>query len=841
MTKSRWIALLALAPLAALTARYADAAQQSVEDWKTRLSAHPILGKLNSVANETFAPVAIVVNEPQSGARRGYEANVVSENGPWLKALRAWFETHYAQPFSLPRRADREPDVVVILWSKDHYAPYAAQVKSPGFYAPEGAQYDQELAAVVTYQYGGMLAAPHWKRLPMMACYVQSLLDAHKASPGVQLPFFLKDGLGSYLGYAMGQTPGEFDEARKPDLKMLEDQVRMAHDSGVRRMRTLAIEDLFEPTTLAECRKKIVARVGAAAERLVKEPDQYESLHIQAWTFVHFLFEANGGKYRKPFDAYLESALKGDASAAAFRKALGGADLAVLDNEYYAWLFDTAHALIPNFNPDERALPAGGKIDPKAAPAPAASADPSSVAIGPGEIEAAHAALLIDIRAGKLEDSAIALESLRNRAGAAKFQGQIDRELVRVRKLIMARDQHLGDIAKGGKIFYEVGGKRSAFKVKSIADGRIILEDNKQGLAYIEIAKLTPYELAKDFSKSLSSGPDGWIKAYAFLLAGDDKAVKMLKGADGDGAALREDAESFYQRALALGEAANELNKLASRGPANDTASAKAIVESVSALCKDHRDDELVKKRLPALQLLAELSFDRMFEPSMTAEASNGKCEMLPDGRVKLTYEFDKKGELADFTPDHEYFKSWRSSLGDRAVAPAPSAEIAQGGLQMKGAACLRHAWEFVAPIKVTYEVGFQGLNEDPKRTPLFAVGALDDRAENFVWCQGFGSLFANHVPKRFVKSDGVSSNRAIEEGSNTKLELAVADGKITTRENGEVVKEAAGAPHTAGGVFLFVHSDPTVVFERLVIEAKPDTTAVRRAWVKRKLAEIGF
>lgn len=841
MTKARWIALLALAPLAALVASTAEAAQQSVGEWKTRLSAHPVLGKLNSAANEDSAPVAIVVNEPQPGARKGYEANVVNENGPWLRALRAWFEAHYAKPFDLPRRADREPDVVVILWTKDNYAPYAAQLKSPGYFAPDGAQFDNELAAVVTYQYGGMLAAPHWKRLPMLSCYVQSLLDAHKVSAGVQLPFFLTDGLGAYLGYAMGQTPDDFGAPRKPDLKYLEDQVRMAHDTGVRRMRTLAIEDLFDPTTPAECRKKIIARVGAAAERLVKEKDQYESLHVQAWTFVHFLFEAGGGKYRAPFEAYLKSALKGDASAAAFRGALGGVNLATLENEYYAWMFDLAHALIPNFNPDERALPGGGKVDAGGAKASAEAMDPKSIALEPSEVEAAHAALLIDVREGRLEDAVIALEALHNRPGAVKFHLQIDRELVRVRKLIMARDTHLGELAKGGKLFREIGGKRVALKVRSIADGKLLLEDNKFDIAFIEIAKLTPYELAKDFSKALSSGPDGWAKAYAFILAGDDKGVKMLKGAEPDVVALREDAETFYPHALELGEAAHALQVLANSVAAADSTSAKEAVARVTELCTTHRELPLVEKRLPALQLLAELALDRIFDPKLLAESCNGKCDLLPDGRVRLSYSFDKPGELADFQPDHEYFKSWRGSLSDRTIPPSPGVELQKGALVLSGAACLRHAWEFVAPIKVTYEVGFQGLNEDPKRTPLFAVGVLDDRAENFIWCQGFGSLFANHAPKHFVKSDPVSASRSIEEGSNTKLELAVENGKITTREDGQVVKEATGAPHSAGGVFLFVHSDPKVVFESFTIEAEPDLAAVKRAWVKKRLGEIGF
>ena len=73
------------------------------------------------------------------------------------------------------------------------------------------------------------------------------------------------------------------------------------------------------------------------------------------------------------------------------------------------------------------------------------------------------------------------------------------------------------------------------------------------------------------------------------------------------------------------------------------------------------------------------------------------------------------------------------------------------------------------------------------------------------------------------------------------KARLEIADGKARSVESGAEVKQIEGVPHAGGGVFLFVHSDPLVVFSTLVIEGVPDMDALRDAWVARKLAALGL
>lgn len=147
-----------LAALSLGAAWSAAASPQSLEDWRARLANHPVLGKLVMVVNKDHEPVTILVNEPQPRTRQGFETPVTDSHGPWFVAMRRLFGRRYAEPFNLTRREGRELDPIVILWQLSDYAPYAKAVKDPGCFNAEGAHFDPELGAVVSFEYGAMNA-----------------------------------------------------------------------------------------------------------------------------------------------------------------------------------------------------------------------------------------------------------------------------------------------------------------------------------------------------------------------------------------------------------------------------------------------------------------------------------------------------------------------------------------------------------------------------------------------------------------------------------------------------------------------------------------------------------
>jgi hypothetical protein len=592
----------------------------------------------------------------------------------------------------------------------------------------------------------------------------------------------------------------------------------------------------------AEHRGALIKKVGPAAEKLIKAQDMAEIVHAHVWTLVHYLHEGENGKYRYALGTYLKSALSGDGSFAAFERAFPGVDVSALEGAYFTWLFEQCRVLAPSVALDPIALKGLGSAKPAAAAATGAgSFDMNKLALAEDAHEARHASVLGDIRAGRFEGAILELEELRKDPRIGDWGPRLDREIERCKAFLVLREKHFASLAASGdKFTFEHEGKKVTTKIKSVAEGKLFLDDNKAKLATLAIAELDPADVAKGFGKALGDLPEAWARWYPAVLAGDAKATKMIKGA-GPAAELKKDAEAWYPGALKLGEAVSLLQALVERGEPYDPAAAQACLDGIVELRTRHGDVEPVKERADSLHLLATVALRRLWTPDKISEATSAKVEPLPDGRVRLTYEFEAKGEVGDFHADHTYFGVWRANLTDRKVADKPSFTVERGALRVQGAACVRQRWSFADQLLVKYDVSFEGLDADTARTPLFALGICDDKQENFAWCQGFGSLYANDVRSKFVKTDSRQDNFAIQDGVVYPLEFELAAGTLTTRDNGEKVKEAAGVPHKSGGVFFYVHSDPFVLLERLVIEGKPDMATVEQAWVDRKLEQLAL
>lgn len=803
-----------------------------------RVKAQPVLGKLDYVRNVEHAPFELLYHRPGKEYADGFEAAMAKEHGPWLRAIADTFDADYAQPNGLRRRLDRATSTVVVLWMLKDYQPWLKDRPEPNGFS-DLALYDRALGATVVPEYGVPVQAPHWKRLPMLAQAVRGELDAFVRDANVQLPHWVAEGLSSYLASHEGPEPTSL---RKHflDKQLVEKVVLTMHDPGVRNSTLLPLRELFAVTSYPATRAALVKKYGPAVEKLIKPELAMKMVHGQSWALVMYLHEGAGGKYRAGFVKYLGSALAGDGSLAAFQKALPGVDVGALEAEFYAWLFEQYAAMFPGRKGDPLALkglgtPAG------AAGAQADASKPVDLAAALElDVPSAHAGLLFEIRRGRFESSIAELEKLRARPKVGAHAARLETEILRCRKFIALRDKHVGALAAaGGKLAFEHEGKKQSAKVKGMADGKVFLEENRAKLAALPLEALDPLELAKSFDKTLLEGPDGWARWYPAVLAGDPKALKALKLGEGADA-LRKDAEEFYPQMLANGAAVALLARVA-QGAGGDAAAAKAQFEALTELLAKHGETELVTQRKPVLREAGAAILAGVWEPSKASEATAAKFTALPDGRVRLSYDFQKKEQGDDFSADHGYYASWRATLSGTRAASKPVAQFGDGALRMTGAACVRHAWSFRTPVKIEYDVHFEGLSDDANRTPVFAVGACDDRRESFVWNQGFGSLLANEIAKRFLRSAPVTEGKPIESGIAYSLGLEIADGKVKSTESGSEVKQIEGLPHTGGGVFLFVHSDPLVVFSTLVIEGVPDMDALRDAWVARKLTALGF
>src|SRR5690606_24448483 len=110
--------------------------------------------------------------------------------------------------------------------------------------------------------------------------------------------------------------------------------------------------------------------------------------------------------------------------------------------------------------------------------------------------------------------------------------------------------------------------------------------------------------------------------------------------------------------------------------------------------------------------------------------ALKGKCEELPDGRTRLTYDFEDEAQLADFVRDDGHL-AWRREVIDEPEVANDEAKVRAGVLAVIGKPSLRHTLEFEAPVKVRYALEYPDLEADGRRILVMLLVGISSVAEN--------------------------------------------------------------------------------------------------------------
>jgi hypothetical protein len=144
-----------------------------------------------------------------------------------------------------------------------------------------------------------------------------------------------------------------------------------------------------------------------------------------------------------------------------------------------------------------------------------------------------------------------------------------------------------------------------------------------------------------------------------------------------------------------------------------------------------------------------------------------------------------------------------------------------------------------MSPISVHYEIGLTGVTSQ-KRSPVFMLCICDNHAEDFLACQGFGSLFVRDKATNNYKSDAIASSRPVQEGLVYQLDLALKETKATTKCDGTDVKALDAIPRRNGETFFWVDSEAPVLLHKLVIEGAPSLEVLKKKWLDHEIAVLG-
>lgn len=472
--------------------------------------------------------------------------------------------------------------------------------------------------------------------------------------------------------------------------------------------------------------------------------------------------------------------------------------------------------------------------------------DPRLLGLAAGDIDGRIGIALVRAREGDLDGALVALRAIAAPTVPEPYAGRIAREIERLAAVVALRDGWLAALAaKRGRIQLELGGQEVEAAVQRIEGGAIVLAPNKAGIASVPIAALRLEDILRGTAKrEFQAGSEPWARGYLALMAGDAKSEKLLAGDAPALRDLREDARVWIGDSVRAGRVARILATLAASPLPSSRAEGEAGVEHVRALMAD-RDLPSVAQRRALLARYAEASLAAAAGGMETRELVGGRFESAGDEGARLVYEFDQASEVRDFAKHAGYLAALHAESAPLALPEAEArVDVVDGRAVFAGPATWRLPVGFQAPLRVRYTLRFVAVEGAKTAPPSFDLLVCDDGRGGFVRATAFGAIQA--VDRSTGHTTEARSPDPIRYFDDRDYDVEVVhDGaRVSTRFAGEERAACHVGDAVAGDVVLIVHTHQRIAIERIEIVGRVETASIartRRAWIERRMVELGF
>jgi hypothetical protein len=585
----------------------------------------------------------------------------------------------------------------------------------------------------------------------------------------------------------------------------------------------------------------IRARAQALGLPVPREEEVRDSFARQAGLWWTYLLEGEGGRWQERSRVYVANAMAGRPERERLAQVFAGTELADLERGYLAWAHRTRLALQPWWPCPPEAIDklfVQRQLGSARLPAPV----PGQVgaALAHEDAELRHALALAVVRRGDLARAMAILEPLAERED--DFGLRIKSEIERVRALAALRDTFLGGLARdGGRLKFERGERAMNAKVVRVEPEHVVVTTARGGEELVPIAELRSFDLVRQIGRQADAEGTDWVRAYPYVLEGDERWESMLREPGEPGLRLRADAKAWYPALLGLCSAAETVNALETEPAPQDAASAAATMKAIESLLATHAAHPAVRKRRAALRSLATTCFNLSHADEDPCAGLHAKVARAEDGRVRLLYEFDDAAELEDFHSGPGYPKGHVASvppLETNGAAWKPRG----GSLRGAGDASWRHVLPFEGPILVRLRLSIDGASRGGRGSCMWIVGACDDGLGSYYAVRDLGSVYAADISSGSQAMDQVDGiGKHLSTDVTYALDLDFDGERLSSVMNGVTVKELSTKVRTSGDVFLTVNSDALILIESLEIVGTPSVAARRTRRLGERLAELGL
>lgn len=796
---------------------------------RERLAAHAYFATVVMVEDRSAAPIVMFLQRPQVAAD-GWQEKLVAAHGPWLVALERQFRELFVGPLSLQRRGDTPANVVCVLQTSGDFANYDERGAARGFYSG-GARFERRSRWTVTYDHGGTLGALR-RRRDECGEFVRALFQSYYTGAGGEpLQEWFVEGLAGYMVDGLGTDPATL-EKRAPLESHVELLTALARDELKRSLYLRPLSTWARAPRL----ERYSTDVHDSAARVQRPFDLgplYGAYHAQAVLWTHYLLDARDGQLRPRLQRVLSDIAIGQGGEASFQRAFEGLALAELEREFYRWVFAQYQRLRPQEKLDpalvERMFEAPGAVRASAAPA---TFDVSSLRAAPEDFSTHHGLALQLAAAGRLTDARQSLAATLERARGGNYERVLERELARLEQLLRARDAFVAEaLASGAKSKFELDGKSVVAKFERLDGDAIVLGENRQQVARLPLTAITSAWLGREFPKSFAAQ---WVRAYAQLLAGDERWRKA-KGEASELALLLGDGNEWFSSVMELGAAAQALDELAAGGVPVDVAGARECAAQLHALLERFAAVRVVRDKRETLGAYADIVLRRSFELDRLGEAFPGKFELLGESRVRWTLSFDEAADAHALVADERALTRYRATLP--AVRGWAGVRAEAGALLLNGACAVALPLEFAAPLSCRLTLRYAPSKPDPHVLLLTAL--CEDGDGNYAGFTESGGSVASDAPSKHFASDWDVPVVAFPKSRQVVGELR--EGRLTVSIDGKQTSAVAAGPRKSGRVVLFVHNDEPIEMHELCIEGALDPELAAAHWARARRAAIGL
>ena len=662
------------------------------------------------------------------------------------------------------------------------------------------------------------------------------------------------DGLSLVLAGGGAEPPTEVEALTPPRDRMLF-AFHNLNDREVASRWWLDMERVLGVRGAADVARIAVELGGVDASLGLREYVAYE-FASQAALLVSWLRGREGGD--AALRAHLASALSGAGETTALAEAFGFADPAALVRAFYEELPEhfllslrrrirpidpddpTGAAALAKLEEESRAAMEAHAAEfakalaenPGAEPESAEPPPPTFVVAAPEE---RHAYALGLVRAGRFDRAADVLrEALESAGEESQWSAFFARELERVESLDILRAAIVRDaVERGRKLRFAIGDEVLAIETSGEDEAGIaIVPSPRHGLERVAWESWTPSQLALNLSRNDFDQPVG--AAYAKLLAGEER---WARGLDAEvERALDADAPDIRAR----GPAGDMLTRLADleATPSAAPEEASARIEGLTELSLD--DEPLLEPQRELWRHLVERELRLVSSGLEPEDLVRVPLERMPDGRVRVVYEFDDPRELDDWRTAHGFMGGTPENAGFEAHEPYAT-QIQDGTLLCDGHTRIRWSLGLLPPLEGSLAYRIQ-IGSDESAKTFFGLNLCAKDAGTYVAVSGGRSLVAYDVEAELSLRESIP-DLALQffgplyelsfEHTGSRMELSRPDGAAITLD----------APEVRGsGVVWLVYTVNRVELERLELVGTLDPEAVdaaRRRWFAERLAKL--